>query len=79
MSDTLDTLDENEIFEDEEAEAEVDAILGEIIGTKLNQTAEIPLDLPPVSNTPVKEDVEEEDEDEELLNSMRERLRALQS
>lgn len=83
VSDTLDTLDETEMFEDDEAETEVDAILSEIIGSKLNQAAEAPAELPsvkektpPVSN---KVEEEEEDEDEEMLNSMRERLRALQS
>lgn len=82
VSDTLDTLDENEMFEDEEAETEVDAILNEITGGKLGQAGEVPLNLPSVEekNPPVSSAVEEdEDEDEELLNSMRERLKALQS
>lgn len=82
VSDTLDTLDENEIFEDDEAEGEVDAILSEIIGGKLVDAGEVPLNLPSVAEkappaSAVEED--EDEEDEELLNSMRERLRALQS
>lgn len=83
VSDTLDTIDENEMFEDEEAENEVDAILTEITGSKLGEADEVPINLPSVENKapPVSNAVEEEEdeEDEELLNSMRERLRALQS
>jgi charged multivesicular body protein 3 len=84
VSDTLDTLDETEMFEDEEAEGEVNAILSEIIGNKLSTAGQVPSNLLP----PAKEKAapvaaaapeEEEDEDEELLNSMRERLKALQS
>ncbi|KAF5094502.1 hypothetical protein D0Z00_003511 [Geotrichum galactomycetum] len=83
VSDTLDTLDETEMFEDEEAEGEVDAILSEITGNKLSTAGQVPSNmLPPTQEkaAPVAAaPEEEEDEDEELLNSMRERLKALQS
>lgn len=82
VSDTLDTVDETDMFEDEEAENEVDAILSEITGGKLGNVSEVPVNLPAVEEKPpaVSNPVEEEeDEDAELLNSMRERLRALQN
>lgn len=82
VADTMDSIDETDMFEDEEAEGEVDAILSEIIGGKLGNVGETPITLPSVEEkAPVANKVAEEDEeeDEELLNSMRERLRALQS
>lgn len=85
VSDTLDTLDENEMFEDDEAEAEVNNIISEITGNKITQETDLTLNLPSVEekapaskNAPVAQS-QEDDEDEELLNNMRERLKALQS
>ncbi|KAF5101305.1 hypothetical protein D0Z03_000612 [Geotrichum reessii] len=70
------------MFEDEEAEGEVDAILSEITGNKLSSAGYVPSTQPSLQEkaAPVAATEEdEEDEDEELLNSMRERLKALQS
>lgn len=60
--------------EDEEAEAEVDKILGDILKDKLPAAATPKEDIPSV---PV--DVEEEEDQEEVLAAMRGRLEALKS
>lgn len=72
-----DTLDNQDLadFEDEEAEAEVEAVLGEVLKGKLPPTAAAP-ELEPVE--PV-EPVEEEEDQEEMLAAMRGRLEALKS
>lgn len=70
-----DTLDNQDIMEDEdeEAETEVDKVLGEVLKDRLPAAA---AEEPPVA--PV--DVEEEEEDqEEMLAQMRGRLEALKS
>lgn len=60
--------------EDEEAESEVDKVLGEVLKDKMPATAQ-PEDLPPVNAEPE----EEEEDQEELLAQMRGRLEALKS
>ncbi|KAJ8097507.1 Snf7 family [Lipomyces tetrasporus] len=71
VGDTLDTLDEADGVLEEEADAEVDAILSEITGGRLGQAGPVP-DIVPIEEP---EEVEEEPD----LEDMRERLRALQS
>lgn len=60
--------------EDEEAESEVDKVLGEVLKDRMPSQA-TPEDIPPVQAEPV----EEEDGQEELLAQMRGRLEALKS
>jgi charged multivesicular body protein 3 len=71
-----DSLPNNELFEDEdeEAESEVDKVLGEVLKDRLPTNAQ-PQDIPPVQAEPE----EEEEDQEELLAQMRGRLEALKS
>lgn len=70
-----DTLANQDLdIEDDEAEAEVDKVLGEILKDRLPAAAEKPVDEPAA---PVAE--EEEEEQEEMLAQMRGRLEALKS
>lgn len=85
ITDTLDTLDENDMLGDSEAEEEVDAILSEITGNKLD-AGHVPEGITgektgkqAVSNGKTPIAVGGDSDDEEMLNSMRERLKALQS
>lgn len=89
VADTLDGLEEDQFLEDSEAEEEVEAILGDIVGTKKEKAATAPITSekpaqvhrpqPAAKVTQQQEAEESEDEiDEELMNDMRERLRALQ-
>jgi charged multivesicular body protein 3 len=78
VTDTLDNLDEAELLDDEEAEAEIDKILSDIVGEKKVEEDKEAIPSPPVSVPQEKEQVEESS-DQEMLNSMRERLKALQS
>ncbi|KAK4945820.1 Vacuolar protein-sorting-associated protein 24 [Elasticomyces elasticus] len=69
-----DSLPDNELLEgeDEEAEAEVDKVLSEVLKDRLPAAADKPEEAPPVQYS------EEEDEDqEEVLAQMRGRLQAL--
>lgn len=70
-----DSLPDNELLEgeDEEAEAEVDRVLGEILKDRLPTGAEKAVDSAPVQ---VEAD---EQEQEEMLDQMRGRLEALKS
>lgn len=70
-----DSLPDNELLEDEdeEAESEVDKVLGEVLKDRM-PTAAAPEDIPPVQVEP-----EEEEDQEELLAQMRGRLEALKS
>lgn len=85
VGDTLDTLDENEMV-DEDAEKEIDGILGEItngaIGTPQPAKEKVvpkKETVTPVPQAPTTELEDEEDEDDEaLLMDMRERFKALQ-
>ncbi|VVT48767.1 uncharacterized protein SAPINGB_P001941 [Magnusiomyces paraingens] len=93
VGDTMDLLDENEMFEDSEAEDEVNAILSEITGTpKLAEAGHVPEGFVDEKTSAKKQTVgaspsaptavgveDDSDGDEEMLNSMRERLKALQS
>ncbi|KAG5368049.1 Vacuolar protein-sorting-associated protein 24 [Yarrowia sp. C11] len=85
VGDTLDTLDDNEMV-DEDAEKEIDGILGEItngaIGTPQPAKEKVvpkKETVTPVPQAPTTELEDEEDEDDEaLLMDMRERFKALQ-
>lgn len=78
VTDTLDNLDEAELLDDEEAEAEIDKILNDIVGDKKITESQETVPSPPVSE-PQEKVTEDEERDQEMLNSMRERLKALQS
>ena len=71
-----DSMPDNELLEDEdeEAEGEVDKVLGEVLKDRM-PTAAAPEDIPPVQAEPA----EEEEDQEELLAQMRGRLEALKS
>lgn len=72
------SLPEDDMFEDEEAEAEgeVDKVLGEILKGRMEKTGTLP--SAPVAQEP--EAVEEEEEDNEaMMDQMRNRLEALRS
>jgi len=71
MDDTMEMLDEPEL--EEEADAEVDAILTEITGGILGKAGKAP-----EAALPHEQQVEEEPE-ERNLDEMRERLEALKS
>lgn len=68
-----DSLPDSELMEgeDEEAESEVDKVLGEVLKDRLPQES-VPQGVSPVVQTP-----QEEQEQEELLDQMRGRLEAL--
>ncbi|KAI0602416.1 Snf7 family protein [Biscogniauxia sp. FL1348] len=75
-------LDEDAMFEDEEAEAsgEVDKVLGEILKGRMDKTG--PLPSAPVAEEPVPAAAaaEEDEEDQEaMMDQMRNRLEALRS
>lgn len=75
-----DSLPNDEIVEgeEEEAEAEVDRVLGEILKDRVQVPgAQVPVE--PVAQTPVEAQPEEEINSEEMLEQMRGRLEALKS
>ena len=67
------------LAEDEEAEAEVDKVLGEILKDRMakEKVPAVPVEVVP-SKTEVEVE-EEEEEDEEMMDQMRNRLEALRS
>ncbi|KAI1269649.1 Snf7 family protein [Xylariaceae sp. FL1019] len=69
---------EEGLFEDEdmEAEGEVDKVLGEILKGKMEKAGPMPSTPVETAPTPV---VEDEEEDEEVMDQMRNRLEALRS
>lgn len=71
--------EDNEYMLEDEAEAEVDKILGEVLKDKKETTANLPAaPLPEVPSA--AQEVEEEEEDpEEMMDQMRNRLNALRS
>lgn len=74
-----DSLPENELLEgeDEEAETEVDKVLGEVLKDRVGTpAAQVPAE--PVAPEP-EEPAEEEENTEEMLAQMRGRLEALKS
>ena len=75
-----DSLPNGELMEgeDEEAESEVDKVLGEILKDKV-QTPAAQVPAEPVAPTPAQPEEEEEIGSEELLAQMRGRLEALKS
>jgi charged multivesicular body protein 3 len=72
------SLPEDELLEDEEVEAEgeVDKVLGEILKGKMDKTGTLP--SAPVAQEPVAAQEEEEDQ-EAMMDQMRNRLEALRS
>jgi len=81
VGDTVDMMDENDELEDEEVDEEVNKIVTEFTKDKFNKVDNAPAKAPQVEDPAVIESpapVEEED-DEHVLNEMRERLKALQS
>lgn len=74
-----DSLPDSELLEgeDEEADTEVDKILGEILKDRIDQAQEPKQDLE-LPSQPAQNDEEEEDA-EEMLSAMRGRLEALKS
>ncbi|KAI9675230.1 MAG: Vacuolar protein-sorting-associated protein 24 [Bathelium mastoideum] len=75
-----DSLPDDQLLEgeDEEAETEVDKVLGEILKDRLPPAAEKPAAEEPIAAPPVAEEEDEEDS-QELLEQMRGRLEALKS
>ena len=76
-----DSLPEDDILEDEEAEGEVDKVLGEILKDRMETTGKMP--AAPVSQEPAepaeKVDEEDDEETEAMMDKMRNRLEALRS
>ncbi|KAL1879984.1 hypothetical protein VTK73DRAFT_6374 [Phialemonium thermophilum] len=74
-----DTLPETDLVEeDDEAEAEVDKVLGEILKDRMEKTGALP--NVPASQEQVPAQADEEEEDTEaMMNQMRDRLEALRS
>ncbi|KAI0137211.1 vacuolar protein-sorting-associated protein [Xylariales sp. AK1849] len=72
------SLPEEDMFEDEEVEAEgeVDKVLGEILKGKMEKTGTLP--SAPIAQEPVAAEEEEED-NEAMMDQMRNRLEALRS
>ncbi len=80
VGDTVDMLDENEDeFEDEEVDEEVNKIVSEFTKDKFNKVENAPDSKLEVPIQPVEEEEPVEEDDEHVLNEMRERLKALQS
>ena len=75
-----DSLPDEQLLEgeDEEAETEVDKVLGEVLKDRLPPTAEKPAPEELAAPQPVAEEEDEEDS-QELLEQMRGRLEALKS
>jgi charged multivesicular body protein 3 len=63
--------------EEEEAEGEVDKVLGEILKDKMERTGSLPSVPLPKEEAPTH--VEEEEESEDAMDEMRNRLQALRS
>ena len=75
-----DSLPEDDILEDEEAEGEVDKVLGEILKDRMEKTGKMP--AVPVEQEPAepeRADDETEEETAAALDQMRNRLEALRS
>lgn len=75
------SLPEDDIFEDDEAETEVDKVLGEILKDKMETTGKLPTAAPvkPEPEKKVAEEEEEEEDTEAMMDQMRNRLEALRS
>jgi len=73
--------DDIDLFEDEEAEGEVDKVLGEILKDRMEKTGKLP--TAPVAAEPVEPEKAAEEEEEEdteaMMDQMRNRLEALRS
>ncbi|KAI0113545.1 Snf7 family protein [Nemania sp. FL0031] len=72
-------LDEDALFEDGEmeAEGEVDKVLGEILKGKMDTAGPVP--STPVAPEPTPAELEEEEDQEAMMDQMRNRLEALRS
>ncbi|XXG97244.1 hypothetical protein Hte_003540 [Hypoxylon texense] len=77
-----DTLPVDDVLEDEEeeAEGEVDKVLGEILKGRMEKTGAMPSAPLPAQQQPEQPQLEEEEEDQEaMMDQMRNRLEALRS
>jgi charged multivesicular body protein 3 len=77
-----DSLPEELEEEDEQAEDEVDKVLGEILKDKMDKVAATPVEPTPAMPAPVQEPVAEEENEEDseaMLSQMRQRLEVLKS
>lgn len=76
-----DVLPESDLMEDEEeAEGEVDKVLGEILKDRMEKTGPMPSVPEPQEEVPAQPQQEEEEEDTEaMMDQMRNRLEALRS
>lgn len=74
-----DSMPDSELMEgeDDEAEAEVDKVLGEILSGKVAKTPNVKETTAPVQEQ--QQEVEEQEDDEATLEAMRDRLEALRS
>lgn len=82
VDDTLDTVGEDEDGIEEAADEEVDKILTEVTGGKLGSAGKAPeggLQQPEEEEQVGEEATEDTEADEEMFNSMRERLKTLQT
>jgi charged multivesicular body protein 3 len=78
------TLPQDDLFEDDEAEAEgeADKVLGEILKGRMEKTGTLPsapIAQEPAAAAPVEEEEEEEEDNEAMMDQMRNRLEALRS
>lgn len=77
VTDTLDMVGEDQDIEEEEAEGEIDKILSEVTGGKLGAVGNAPETAPQEEEEPAAQ--EESEADEAMFDSMRERLKTLQT
>ncbi|OAA51197.1 charged multivesicular body protein 3 [Beauveria brongniartii RCEF 3172] len=72
--------EDNDLLVEDEAEAEVDKVLSQILKDKKETTATLPAaPLPDLEVPNATEEVEEEEDPEEMMDQMRDRLNALRS
>lgn len=73
-------LPEPDLEEDEEAETEIDKVLGEILKDKMDKTGALPsVPLPTKEQPPQQLEEEDEEDTEAMMDQMRNRLEALRS
>ncbi|ATY65384.1 charged multivesicular body protein 3 [Cordyceps militaris CM01] len=71
--------EDNDLLLDDEAEAEVDKVLSQILKEKKETTPAAQLPAAPLPDPEVPVEVEEEEDPEEMMDQMRDRLNALRS
>ncbi|KAH8899615.1 hypothetical protein GQ53DRAFT_816732 [Thozetella sp. PMI_491] len=77
---TEDMLPEGDMLEeDEEAEGEVDKVLGEILKDRMDKTGALPNVPLPQEQVPAQAEEEDEEDTEAMMDQMRNRLEALRS